>query len=289
MNAFIVALLVSLDATIGAEVTSSSKQGFGEFLVGKNGGQGDTNALLRSKKSAGLKRLLKRVIADVKTELDASHSLKERAWKATRWLVSKFPQMQQGKIQSAKQEKEVSPPKCDEVCRYVGKLLRRVEFFAISYCTFSTTLKKHQTVLGEKNAKLIKEATEDALSYYNNLAVEISAEEPRIKMENKTQLEENCRNGILFPCGASHENHLYVDFLKLKCHKSCGGGWWCTRKIKRQFNSVYDRYYEKHDEISEEEDDHDEDDNTEDDRDKDDHDDNNDHDGIYHRLIKLLP
>ena len=172
------------------------------------------------------------------------------------------------RIVQGKNGTKTGPPDCDEVCKEIGVLLRKAYFFAAAYCTFSRAMMNHGKDLTAQ-AWRAKEMSKDALAHYIHLQDDIVRNEPRIKLENETELKQNCDSGVFFPCGENHGNSL-KEMHVLKCLKPCKADKTCKSMLKEAFLKAETGYEDNHDEmeeeIDEEEDEEDEDEDEEDDK-----------------------
>ena len=175
------------------------------------------------------------------------------SFKDSPWFTSKFSQLKRETEQQREGETRVMPPNCDNVCKYVGELLRKADFFAAAYCTFSTVTVRQ----GQSSEKEITRAAQDiadiALSRYNDNIIEIITEEPRIKIENQTEIKETCNRGEILPCSET-ERVQYEGMHVLKCTQPCNGSSQCVMLLNELFEIAEEEFFDKHDEIVDEED-----------------------------------
>ena len=169
------------------------------------------------------------------------------------WLIKKQSQLMKGRKYLGEVKAKVIPPKCDQICKYVGELLQEAGFFAAAYCAFSTVAIRQWKALGEENIKTAEKISTYALLHYIDVANEIVTNEPRIKMENRTDITQACDRGELLPCNttvrSSHES-----LRALKCATDCKGSSLCLELLHQQYELAEEEYFDKHDEMTDEED-----------------------------------
>ena len=176
-------------------------------------------------------------------QIKAIRSVTTEHLKESLWLKNKRSQLENAIKQPGKEKAE-----CDETCKYVTKFLRESDFFAAAHCTFSTVIKQQGKYIGEREMKVAEDVSENALLHYSALADEIAIEEPRIKIENETEIKTTCDRGEIMPC-STLEKHPYVNFYELKCKKPCKGNSLCKTLFDKLFNLAHEEYGKKYDEI----------------------------------------